>query len=95
MTPRVMIGALALAGAAVCALLSTIVSFQMVNQVNERLAKEDHLAELGWYLPKTLRLHREYKRLYPSGRLLRLVRVLGGLMFFCLLIYAWSFGYFS
>ena len=53
MTPRVMIGALALAGAAVCALLSTIVSFQMVNQVNERLAKEDHLAELGWYFPKT------------------------------------------
>jgi hypothetical protein len=90
-----MIGALALAGAAVCALLSTIVSFQMVNQVNERLAKEDHLAELGWYVPKSLRLHREYKRLYPSGRLLRLVRVLGGLMFFCLLIYAWSFGFFS
>ena len=95
MAPRVMIGVLALAGAAVCGLFSTTASFEMVNQVNEKLAKEDQFAELGWYLPKTVRLHREYKRLYPFGRLSRHVHVLGGLMFFCLLICAWSFGFFS
>jgi hypothetical protein len=67
----------------------------MVNQVIERLAKEDRFAELGWYLPKTVRLHSQYKRLYPSGRLSRRVLALGGLMFFCLLICAWSFGFFS
>ena len=90
-----MIGALALAGSAICGLLSTIASFEMVDQVNRRLAKEDQFGELGWYPAKAMRLHREYKRLYPSGRLSRRVRVLGGLMFFCLLICAWSFGFFS
>jgi hypothetical protein len=95
MVPRVIIGVVAVAGAAVCAVLSTTASFEMVNQVNERLVKEDQFAELGWHFPKTLRLHREYKRLYPSGRLLGRVYVLGGLMFFCLLICAWSFGFFS
>ena len=95
MVPRVMIGVLALAGAAVCGLLSTTASFKMVKQVNERLAKEDQFAELGWYLLKTVRLHRQYKRLCPSGRLSRHVLALGGLMFFCLLICACSFGFFS
>jgi len=76
-------------------MLATIASFQMVDKVNEKLPKESQFAQLGWYWAKTLRLHREYNRLYPSGQLSRKVRVLVGLMFTSLLICAWGFGFFG
>jgi hypothetical protein len=67
----------------------------MADKVNGRLPKNDQFAQLGWYWTKTLRLHREYKRLYPSGHLSRKVRLLGGLMFSGLLVCAWSLGFFG
>lgn len=67
----------------------------MVDEVNEKLPKENQFDLLGWYLPKTLRLHREYKRLYPTGQLSRKYRTLGALMFISMLISAGCLGFFG
>jgi hypothetical protein len=67
----------------------------MTDKVNDKLPKENRLDPVGWYLPKTLRLRREYRRLYPEGNLLLKVRVLSSLMFASLLVCVWGFGFFS
>ena len=95
MESRFIVGMVALACVPAFGLLSTIASSQMVDKVNSRLPEEQQFPQLGWHLPRTLRLHSEYNRLYPSGRLSRKVRVLVGLMFSCLLTCAWSFGFFG
>lgn len=66
----------------------------MVEKVNEKLPKEEQIGALGWYFSKTLRLHREYRRLYPDGHLVWMVRLLMALMIVCLLIRGWDFGFF-
>jgi hypothetical protein len=53
----------------ICGLLSTFAGYEMMDKVNAKLPKEDQFDPLGWYWSTTRRLHREYKRLYPSGRL--------------------------
>ncbi len=67
----------------------------MVEKVNDKLPKEEQFIALGWYLSKTLRLHREYRSLYPDGHLLLTVRLLMALMIVCLLTCAWGFGFFD
>jgi hypothetical protein len=84
----------ALAGVLVCGLLSTITSLEMAGKVSEKLLKENEFERPGWYWSKTLRLHRQYNRLYPSGRLSQRVCLLIGLAFSCLLICVWSLGFF-
>jgi hypothetical protein len=95
MTTRVIAGIVALACVSVCGLVSTIVTWQMLDEVNEKLPKEEQFAALWWYASKRLRLHREYKRLYPNGRLLLKLHVLGALMIVCLFVFAWGFGFFA
>ena len=53
------------------------------------------LAGVVRQLPKILRLHREYNRFCPSGRLLFKHRLLTALMFTCFLMAAWSLGFFG
>ena len=45
--------------------------FAIVDAVNAKLPANERFDPLGWWLGKTLRLHSEYRRLYPSGGLLR------------------------
>jgi hypothetical protein len=95
MSARLLIGLFGLAGILVSGIVSTIFHFEMVSRVNAILPKEQQVAELGWYLPKALRLHREYRLHFPGGRLLLKwqVAVAAGLV--SLLICAWSLGFFS
>lgn len=95
MSTRVIVGIVALACISICGLVATFANFEMVDKVNGKLPKAEQFALLGWYWSKRQRLHREYKRLYPDGRLLLKVRVLTALTFACLLICAWSFGLFG
>jgi hypothetical protein len=95
MTPRIIVGIVALLSVSVCGLLSTFMTFEVVDKVNEKLPETEKFAQLGWYLSKRQRLNREYRRFYPEGRLLLWVRVLMALMFVCLLTAAWSFGVFA
>jgi len=92
---RLIIGILALICGSVCGIASSLVSFDMVEKVNERLPKDQQFALLGWYWPKIQRLWREYKMLYPDGSLLRRLRFWGVLMFACLFTCVWAFGFFA
>jgi len=58
----------------------------MVDAVNAKLPEDERFQHLGWYLTKTLRLHREYRRLYPIGTLLRRQGVLAMAMLVCLVL---------
>ena len=92
---RVIVGLVAVAGVSTCGLTAGLVWMQMVDQVNRQLPKEQQFGQLGWYLPKSIRLRRAYKRLYPSGNLLKKHDALGILAFTCLLAGAWSLGFFG
>jgi hypothetical protein len=54
---------------AICGLISTVITSEMVDQVNAKLPLERQFSSLGWYVSKTVRLFREYKRLFPNGKL--------------------------
>ena len=93
MSSRVTIGIIALVSVSACGLISTFANFLMLEKVNEKLPKEEQIEALGWYFSKTLRLHREYRTLYPDGHLVSMVRLLIALMIVCLLICGWGFGF--
>jgi hypothetical protein len=95
MAARVIIGIIALACISVCGIMFHLVSTEMVDKVNEKLPEGGQFGALGWYLPKTQRLHREYRRFYPDGRLLLRFRVVIAVAIVCFLICAWSIGFFA
>jgi len=95
MATRVIVGIVALACVSICGMIATLTNYEMMERVNEKLPREEQFDPLGWYFPKYEGLHRAYKRLYPDGHLLLKVRVLTALMFGCLLICAWGFGFFA
>jgi hypothetical protein len=74
------------------AIIATFAGYEMMDKVNDKLPKADQFDPLGWYPSKTLRLRREYRRLYPDGRILKKLHALTALMFTCFLISAWGFG---
>lgn len=80
---------------AVCGILSTLANFEMIDKVNSKLPESEQFSQLGWHFAKRLRLSREYRRFYPEGRLRLRVRILGTLMFACVIVAAWSFGLFG
>src|ERR1041385_6974834 len=65
---------------------STVNQFAIIDAVNAKLPAEDQFGYLGWYLPKILRLHREYRRLYPDGTLLKRAGIFAMLMWFCMVV---------
>jgi hypothetical protein len=76
-------------------LVGTIANIEMLEEVNSVLPKESQFSPMGWYLSKTLRLHREYKRLFPAGTLLTKVRLAIAFAFGCLLGGVWALGFFQ
>jgi hypothetical protein len=95
MNPRVIVGIAAVMGTAVCGLFGAVANIEIVEEVNSRLPKDAQFSPMGWYLSKTLRLHREYKRLFPTGTLLMRVRIAIAVAFGCLLGGAWALGFFQ
>jgi hypothetical protein len=69
-----------------CGLASTINGFAIVEAVNAKLPEREQFDSLWWGPSKTSRLRREYRRLYPEGKLLRRQSVLGGAMFVCVFL---------
>ena len=72
---------------------AAINSFAIVDAVNAKLPTNEQFDPLGWWLPKTLRLHREYRRLYPDGSLLRREGVLAAMSLICVLLAATLIGF--
>ena len=95
MSARVLIGIVAIACVSVCGLIGSVTGWEMMDQVNAMLPESEKFGAFWWYSGKTLRLHREYRRLYPEGRLLFKLYALTALMFACLLIDAWAFRFFG
>jgi len=95
MSTRLIVGIVALACVSICGLVMTLTGFEMVERVNEKLPEEKQFETLGWYPSKTYRLHREYRKIYPEGRLLLRVRVLIALMFTGSLVCVWDLGFFA
>ena len=62
-----------------------VTNVAIVEAVNAQLPPQERFNPLGWWLSKTLRLHREYRRLYPSGGLLRRQGRLAMVFFGCFL----------
>jgi len=89
------IGIIALICVSACGFWGTLVNFQKMDKVNEKLQEKERFDWLDWHLFKYQRLNREYKRLYPDGPLLLQARILVVLMIVCLAISAWSFGFFA
>ena len=77
-----------------CAITATLVIFDMVERVNEKLPEERQFSPLWWYPSKYSRLFAEYARLYPSGTHLRRFRLLAVLLFACFFC-VWGLGFFS
>ena len=61
-------------------------NFAIVDAVNAKLPSDEQFDPFWWYLPKTLRLHSAYRRLYPEGRLLKRQAVLTALALLCLVV---------
>jgi hypothetical protein len=73
-------------------MIGTVKTFEAVDKVNDKLPKDQQFDHCWWYPSKYQRLHREYRRLYPEGRVLFQFRIATALMFVCLLICGWGFG---
>jgi len=73
---RIIFGIIFLAAGAICGLLTSLKTLEMVDRVNERLPQKEQFEPLGWYLPKQVNLWRAYKTLYPNGTLLSQVHLL-------------------
>jgi hypothetical protein len=74
MPVRVSIFVLAMLSVSTFGMLSTFLVSKIVDQVNLRLPADQRFSPLWWYPTKTLRLLREYRRLYPTADLVRRLR---------------------
>lgn len=94
MSVRAIVGIAALVGASLCGLLSALISLEIVDQVNAKLPKEEQFFPMGWYAPKTLRLFREYRRLFPGKDLHLKLISLALIALVCLICVSWAIGFF-
>jgi hypothetical protein len=67
---------------------------RLVEQVNKTLPEDKHFMPFGWR-QGAWDLYREYRRVYPNGKLVRREYWLNALSFAGLLIAAVTFGFFS
>ena len=95
MSVRGIVAIAALVGFSLCGLIASLIQQKIVMLVNKKLPNESHFAPMGWFVTKTLRLSREYRRLYPNGNLLWMQRAFGVAMFGCLLTLIWATGLFE
>ena len=94
MSVRGLVAIAALVGLSFCGLIASLIHQKIVILVNEGLPKESQFGPMWWYFPKTLRLSREYRRLFPNGKLLWMQRAFGFAMFVCWLCLIWAIGFF-
>ena len=76
---------------------ATLTVSRMVDAVNEKLPENEQFDHFWWDPSKVLRLKREYRRLYPEGKLLRRQAILIVLMWLSLVVIAelMGFGFFG
>lgn len=78
-----------------CGIASASMSWRMIEEVNSNLPESQRFDLLGWTVPKYRRLSREYKRLYPAGRLASQFWYFAAAMLALLIGVAWLIGSFE
>jgi hypothetical protein len=66
--------------------VSTFILWREIDEINRKLSGEERISHLWMYTDKSLRIRREYRRLYPNGRLERLgfaFEILGFVLMAC------------
>lgn len=91
MTARYILGAIAYACAVACALVCALLTYSVTDRVNQRMPAKERLGLLWWDFTKHARLRREYRRLYPDGKLLRNRFMFSIAFFLFMLIAGWAY----
>jgi hypothetical protein len=80
-----------------CMIWAGFVTFAIIGEINRKLPEKDQISYLWGYPAKSRRINDEYRRLYPTGRLLFYGRALVCAAFGFLLALAlgWRFGVFK
>jgi len=52
-----------------CAILSAFFLWQQIGEINRKLPDSEQISYWGMHPAKMAKIKREYKRLYPSGRI--------------------------
>ena len=71
-----------------CFIVSSLLNWQQIAEVNRKLPDEEQISYWGFRTFKQIKIRQEYKRLYPSGKLLLLSNVFqwAGFGFFLLTV---------
>jgi hypothetical protein len=69
MSPRLIIGIVSFCVAMTGVFMANLFLYIMIGEINRKRRDGDLVSYFGFTLPKTLRIHDEYHRLYPGGRL--------------------------
>ena len=72
--------AIMLAAGTTLIIAATLVLYVMIGEINRRLPEDGQIGYMGFHPGKALTITREYRRLYPSGRLntLRILLTIAG-----------------
>ena len=84
---------LPLIGVSACCLASSIVSTQIVSEVNKHLPNDKKFAEAFWYPGKASRVIFEHARFCPNSNLRTVRRVLMAIFAACVIMLALTFFY--
>ena len=73
-----------------CAVLSGLLAFQEIGEVNRKLPADEQIGYYGFYPGKMQKVARAYKSLYPCGRVdtVRLLLGAGAILFTILALVA-------
>ena len=92
MTVRLIFGFVFLAFVSGFGLSASLTHLTIVEAVNAKLSRSDQFGQLGWGPVKSLKLSNQYRRLYPTGKLLRRAGILAGVSLFSLVVAGALFG---
>jgi hypothetical protein len=76
-------------------LSANVLFYRMIGQINVKLSEDQKIGYFWFDFGKNAKVFREYRRLYPSGRLHRWAALLFFVALAFLLAAAWKFGFFN
>jgi hypothetical protein len=94
MSARGVVGIAVVIVGSLSGLVGALVNVAMIDKVNARLPKEQQFSYFGRSAQRMLRLWREYRRLFPDGKLHVVEGTLAAAALACVLCVAWALGFF-
>ncbi|MGB6194716.1 MAG: hypothetical protein WBF42_19785 [Terracidiphilus sp.] len=83
---QLLIEVAAIAGLSALGLLLTLTNYKLLAQVTALSGGEFESTPPGGDVTRLLRMHREYGRLFPEGKLVTRIRLMIALLFLCMLV---------